>query len=69
MIISYYFTDRVLQVGFNTILESHQISHAISELINKPRYPEFGIEVRYNNKNIKVLSVVYARRKNWYKFK
>ena len=49
----YYFTDRALQVGFNITLESHHINHTISELIVKPNYPEFGIEIRYNNKIIK----------------
>ena len=42
----YYFTDRVLQIGFNITLESHHIKHAISKLITKPNYPEFGIEFR-----------------------
>ena len=53
MINPYYFTDRVLQVGFNITLESHHINHADSKLIVKPNYPEFGIEFHYINKIIK----------------
>ena len=34
-----------------------------------PNYPEFGIEVRYKNKTMKKLSVIYARLINQYKFK
>ena len=34
-----------------------------------PNYPEFGIEVRYINKIMKELSVIYARLINQYKFK
>ena len=40
----YYFTDRVLQVGFNFTLESHHINHANSKKIIKPNCPEFGID-------------------------
>ena len=69
MLIPYYFTDRNLKVGFNIILESHHIIHATSKLIVKPNYPEFGIEVRYINKIMKELSVIYARLLNQYKFK
>ena len=57
----YYFTDRNLKVGFNITLESHHINHANSKLIIKPNYPEFGIEVRYINKIMKELSIIYAR--------
>ena len=42
----YYFFDGKLTVGFNITPESHHINHAISNLINKPSYPGFGIEVR-----------------------
>ena len=65
----YYSTDRALRVGFTITLESHHINHAISKLINKPNYPEFGIEVGYNNKMIKELSVFYARIINQYNIK
>ena len=69
MINPYYFTDRNLKVGFKITLESHHINHANSKLNIKPNYPEFGIEVRYINKIIKELSVIYARLINQYKFK
>ena len=50
-------------------MESHHINHTNSKLIIKPNYPEFGIEVRYINKFVKDLSVIYARLINQYKFK
>ena len=65
----YYFTDRILQVGFNITLERHHINHANGKLIIKPNYPEFGIEVRYINKIIKESSIIHARLINQYKFR
>ena len=65
----FYFTDRHLKVGFKIVLDSHHINHANSKLTNTPNYPEFGIEVRYINKILKELFVIYARLKNQYKFK
>ena len=65
----YYFTDRVLSVGFKITLESHHNNHANSKISIKPNNPEFGIEDRYINKIIKELSVIYARLINQYKFK
>ena len=67
MINPYYFTDRALQVGFKINLDSHQINHANSKLTITRNYPEFGIEVRYINKIMKELSVIYARLINQYK--
>ena len=69
MLNPYYFTDRALKFGFNFTLESHHINHANSKLIVKPNYPEFGIEVRYFNKIVEELSVIYARLINQYKFR
>ena len=69
MINPYYFTDRNLKVGFKNNLDSHHINHANSKLTIIPYHPEFGIEVRYINKIMKELSVIYARLKNQYKFK
>ena len=69
MINPYYFTDRNLKVVFNITLESHHIIHANSKLIIKPNYPEFGIEVRYINKIMKELSIIYARLINVWKFR
>ena len=53
MINPYYFTDKALKVGFNITLGSHHIYHANSKLTIKPICPEFGTEVRYNNKILK----------------
>ena len=69
MINPYYFTDRNLKIGFNITMESHHINHAISKLVVKPNYPEFGIEFRYINKVMKELSIIYARLLNQYKLK
>ena len=69
MLNPYYFTDRNLEVGFKIFLDSHHINHATSKLTNKPNYPDFGIEVRYINKIMKELSVIYARLISQYKFR
>ena len=69
MINPYYFTDRALQIGFKINLDIHNLHHANSKLTIIPNYPEFGIEVRYINKIMKELSVIYARLINQYKFK
>ena len=69
MLNPYYFTDTNLKVGFNINLDRHHISHANSKLTITPNHPEFGIEVRYINKIIKELSVVYARLINQYRFR
>ena len=60
MINPYYFTDRNLKVGFKINLDSHHINHLNSKLTIIPNYPEFGIEVRYINKILKELSIIYA---------
>ena len=65
----YYFTDRVLRVGFNKDLFSHHIIHANSKLTITPNYPEFGIEVRYIKKTLKQMSIIYARLISKKKFK
>ena len=64
-----YFTDRNLKVGFQINLDTHHIKHANSKLTITPNYPEFGIEIRYINKIIKELFVIYAILINQYKFK
>ena len=68
MLNPYYFTDRKLKVGFKIDLDSHHINHANSKLTITPIYPEFGFEVRYINKIIKKLSIIYARLINQYIF-
>ena len=65
----YYFTDRALQIGFKINLDSHNLHHANSKITIIPNYPEFGIEVRYINKILKELAIIYARLINQYKFK
>ena len=65
----YYFTDRALKVGFKINLISHHIIHANSKLTILPNYSQLGIEVRYINKIMKKLSVIYARLKNQNIFK
>ena len=69
MLNPYYFTERNLRVGFKIDLDSHHIIHANSKLTLTPKYPEFRTEIRYINKIMKELSVIYARLKNQYKFK
>ena len=69
MINPYYFTDRNLKVGFKINLDSHNINHANSKINITPNFKEFGIEVRYINKIMKELSIIYARLINQYKFK
>ena len=48
-------------MGFKIYLDSHHSNHGNSKLSISPNYPEFGIEVGYNVKIKKELSVVYAR--------
>ena len=69
MINPYYFIDENLRNGFKINLESHNISLANSILTITPNFSEFGVELRYNNKIMKELSVIYARLINQYKFK
>ena len=69
MLNPYYFTEKILKVGFNFTLENHLINHANSKLIVLPNFPEFGIEIRYINKIMKELSVLFARLKNQYIFR
>ena len=61
MLNPYYFTDTNLKLGFKIYLDSHYIYHANSKLPIVPNYPVFGIEVRYINKIIKGISMIYAR--------
>ena len=56
-----YFTDRALPVGFNISLDSYHINHSISELTNKPNFPEFGVELRYIDKLLKEMATIFAR--------
>ena len=69
MVNPYYFTDRNLKVGFKINLDSHNLHHTNSKLTIMPNYPEFGIELRYINKIMKELAMIYVRLINQYKFK
>ena len=69
MINPYCFTDIALKVGLNINLDSHHINHANSKITIMPKYPEFGIEVRYIKKIMKKLKVIYARLISQYKFR
>ena len=60
----YYVTDRALRVRSNITVESHHLNHANSKITITPNYPEVGIEVRFINKIIEELSIIYARLKN-----
>ena len=69
MLNPYYFFDRNLKVGFKKNSDSHHNNHANCKLTFIPNYPDFGIGVRYTNKIMKELSVIYARIIIQYKFK
>ena len=68
MLNPYHFIDRNLQVGFRIDMDSHHINHTNSKLNITPKFPEFGIEVRYINKIMKESSVINARLINQCKF-
>ena len=65
----YFLTDRSLKVGFKINLDSHHINHANSKLTFAPNFPKFGIKIRYINKIMEELAMIYARLMNQYKFK
>ena len=69
MINPYYFTDRNLKVAYKINLDSHNLLYTNSKLTITPTFQEFGIEVRFINKIMKELSVIYARLINQYKFR
>ena len=69
MINPYYFTDRNLKVACKINLDSHNLHHTNSKLTITPNFLEFGIEFTFINKNMKELSVIYARLINQYKFR
>ena len=69
MLNPYYFTDSNLKIGLKINLDSHQFDHANSKLTIILHHPEFGFEVRYINKIMKELSVIYARLINQCIFK
>ena len=66
MINPYFFIDENLKNDLKINLDSHNINHANSIWSITPKFRDFGIETRYNNKIIKELSVIYARLINQY---
>ena len=46
-----YFSGGAVQVGFKIILDSHKISHANSEIIILPNFPELPIESDFLRKS------------------
>ena len=68
MLNPYYFTDKILEVGFKISLDSHHIKHAYSKLTILPNYPEFGFETIYIKKFMKEISVICVRLINQNKF-
>ena len=69
MLVSYYFTDRNLKIGFNISLDSHHINHSNSNITSKPLPPEFGIEFRHTDEILKDMAIIYAKLLNQYKYK
>ena len=69
MIYAYYSTDRVLQVRFSFTLDSHQISHANSELTMRPNYIELGSEAIFIRQVLKEMVTIHGRLIYQYKFK
>ena len=69
MIGSEYFTDRVLQVGFNIKLESHNIDQTSCKKFIDPNFPILGKENRCVSKTLKELVTNFNRFKDPYNFK
>ena len=69
MIILQTFIDEILKIGFKTNLESQIINHANSLSNIVPKFPDIGIETRYNNRILKEMTTIYARLLNQYKIK
>ena len=69
MINPYYFSDRNLQVAYRINLDSHHINHLNSKLTITSNFENTGIEVRFINKIMREMSIIYARLINQYKFR
>ena len=50
-----------MKVGFKIKSDTQYINHSISKSTIAPNYPEIRYEVRYFNKIIEELSIIYAR--------
>ena len=63
-----YFTDESLETGFKNNLDRQNNNHTNSILSITPMYPDFGFEIRYNNKIKQEMDTIYGRLINQYKF-
>ena len=61
MIDPFYLADRTIQVGFNITLAIHHNTLAKSIIVNKPYFPELGIDFRFFNRILKDMTCTYAR--------
>ena len=66
MINPYYFTDRKLKVAYKINLDSHHINHLNSKLTITSNFENTGIEIRFINKIMREMSIIYARFINQY---
>ena len=69
MINPYYFSDRNLQVAYKINLDGHHINHLNSKLTITSNFENTGIEIRFINKIMREMSIIYARLINQYKFR
>ena len=69
MINPYYFSDRNLIVAYIFNLYSHHINHLNSKLAITSNFENTGIEFRFIIKIMKVMTIIYARLINQYKFR
>ena len=69
MINPYYFSERNLQVAYKINLDSHHFNHLNSKLTITSNFENTGIEFRFINKNMREMSIIYARLINQYKFR
>ena len=58
-----------MKVAYKINLDSHNLHHTNSKLTITPTFQEFGIEFGFINKIMKVLSVIYDRLINQFKFR
>ena len=68
MLNPYNITKRESHVGFDMVLDSHNIYHSTFNLTIKPKIPEFVTEFTYNNKALEEIAAIRARLTNQYSF-
>ena len=61
----FYFTDRLLHIGFNKYLDSDYKIHTNSKLTIKANYSQIGIEATYVNKIMREMAISYPRPKTY----